>query len=475
LQSAVRQSTIGAVTKLPERKSELAAIRAFARRGGVLVVEGRAGVGKTTILDAACVIARRDGRLVLGARASDLEGAYAFGIVRQLFERRCTEATRSERTALFRGAAGAARALVMGEHTGRAEQDTSFAVVHGLYWLAVNLAALQPVLLAVDDLHWGDDGSLRCLAHLAAGLDGTGVSLVVTLRPDEARSRGRALLAVRDAANVTLRPALLSGEAVAAITLRTLGSAAADSNTCAAIYHATGGNPFYVLELLRALNRADRSGGAGAIEDAVSRGGLEGVALQLGARLRNLDLYSLRLAQAIAILGDGCELRHAAAISQTEMAQAIGLATELVRLDVLGEDQPPRFIHPIVQHALVQTLSRAEHDAAHRAAARVLHSERSPPGRIAPHVMRLSASGDPWVVERLREAASEALENGAPATAADLLERALAEPPTVEPRSASKCCVKRRGRICRLGGRSHANGSRKPWRSPKTACGQSPT
>jgi DNA-binding CsgD family transcriptional regulator len=157
--------------------------------------------------------------------------------------------------------------------------------------------------------------------------------------------------------------------------------------------------------------------------------GLDGVAQQLAARLRDLNPQSLRLAQAIAILGDGCELRHAAAISQIEMPQAIHLATELVRLDVLGEDRPPRFIHPIVQHAVIRTLSSAEHDATRRAAVGILHADRYAPERIAAHVMRLRAAGNAWVVERLREGARAALENGAPTTAADLLERALAEPP----------------------------------------------
>jgi DNA-binding CsgD family transcriptional regulator len=285
-------------------------------------------------------------------------------------------------------------------------------------------------LLAVDDAHWGDDASLRWLAYLVARLDGIDASLIVTLRPDEPRSQARALLAVRAAAGTTVRPALLSEQAVAAIARRTLGSRA-DGDLCASVHRATGGNPFYVLELLRALKRADHPGGARAIEDAVS---LDGLAVQLGARLRNLNPHSLRLARAIAILGDGCELRHAAVISQMEMAEAIPLAAELVRLDVLGADRPPRFIHPIVQHAVVQTLSSAEQDAVHRAAAVVLHAERSSPGLIAAHVMRLGVAGDAWVVDRLREGARAALENGAPAVAADLLERALAEPPPIEVR-----------------------------------------
>jgi ATP/maltotriose-dependent transcriptional regulator MalT len=321
----------------------------------------------------------------------------------------------------------------MRRDSGREEEDTSFAVVHGLYWLVLNLAMRRPILLALDDAHWGDDASLRWLAYLAARLDGIEASLVVSLRPHEPRSQGRPLLAVRAAATATLRPGLLSEEAVTAIARKMLGIAV-ESDLCASIHRATGGNPFYVLELVRGLKRADHPRRVRVIEDAVSRGELDGVALQLGARLRNLSTHALRLAQAIAILGDGCELRHAAAMSQTQIAHALSLATELVCLDVLGEDRPPRFIHPIVQHAVLQTLSSAEHDAAHRAAAGVLYAERLPPGRIAAHVKRLRAVGDPWAVERLCEGACAALENGAPAAAADLLERALAEPPPAEVR-----------------------------------------
>jgi DNA-binding CsgD family transcriptional regulator len=421
------------VIKLLERKSELAAIRAIVRRGGLMVVEGGSGLGKTALLDRACAAASRERRLVLQARGSDLERDFALGIVRQLFEKYCANATEDERTALFGGAARAVSALLLPEHSDRTEQDTSFAVLHGLYWLTVNLAARHPVLIAVDDAHWVDDASLRWLAYLAPRLQEPEIALIVTLRPDESRSQIRALLAVRAAASATVRLALLSQQGVMAIARRTLAKNAA-VDICAAIHRATGGNPFYVLELLRALERADQPSGARAIEDVINRGGLDGVALQLGARLRNLNPSLLGLAQAIAILGDDCELRHAAAIAQIEMAQAAYLTTELIRLDVLGKDRPPRFIHPIVRHAVAQTLSGAEQDAGHRAVARMLHTEHASPGRIAGHLLKLPAAGDAWIVDRLREAAREALENGAPVAAAELLERALAEPPPSEVR-----------------------------------------
>jgi ATP/maltotriose-dependent transcriptional regulator MalT len=203
------------------------------------------------------------------------------------------------------------------------------------------------------------------------------------------------------------------------------------SGSCrgALAHRATGGNPFYLREFLRALERAGESSRPHALEDAVGLGGVDGIALQLRARLQRLNPAALHLAQALAILGDGCDLRHAAAVAAVGMQQATYLATDLVGLEVLGADRPPRFIHPIVRHAVVQTLSRAEQDAAHRAAARVLHAEGAPPGQVAAHLRPLRGAGDAWVVERLRAAAGAAIDNGAPAAAADLLERALAEPP----------------------------------------------
>ena len=153
------------------------------------------------------------------------------------------------------------------------------------------------------------------------------------------------------------------------------------------------------------------------------------MALQLRARLQNLNPAALRLAQALAILGDGCDLRHAAAVADIAMDQAACLAAQLVRLEVLGEDRHPRFIHPIVRHAVMQTQSSAEQDVSHRAAARVLDAEHAPPGQIAAHLRPLRGAGDAWVVDRLREAARSAIDSGMPAAAAELLERALAEPP----------------------------------------------
>ena len=116
------------------------------------------------------------GRVVLRARGSELEADFAFGVVRQLFERRLVSADVSERDALLVGPAGAARALLLGELAEASAFDTSFAVLHGLYWLTANLADRWPLLIAIDDAHWADEPSLRWLAHLAPRLEGLPVA-----------------------------------------------------------------------------------------------------------------------------------------------------------------------------------------------------------------------------------------------------------------------------------------------------------
>jgi hypothetical protein len=131
------------VKLLVERERELAAVEALLeRRGGLLVVVGGAGIGKTSpLLDAACRRAQDLHYEILRARGSELEADFAFGVVRQLFERRLAGSDPEEREALFFGPAAAVRPLLPGQLADAPAEDTFFAVLHGLYWLAANLRA----------------------------------------------------------------------------------------------------------------------------------------------------------------------------------------------------------------------------------------------------------------------------------------------------------------------------------------------
>jgi DNA-binding CsgD family transcriptional regulator len=414
--------------ELLERERELAAVEELlGRRSGALAIEVGVGVGKTSLVQAACRRAQELGYEVLSARGSELEADFVFGVVRQLFERRLTDAGADERASLLVGPAAAAGRLLPGKSVEASAGDTSFAILHGLYWLAANLSAARPLLLAIDDAHWADEPSLRWLTYLARRLDGLNLMLLVALRPADPAFANATLLALRAEAPTILRPALLSENAVGTLVRATMGSRSSEK-MCEAVWTASGGNPLYVNELLRALNLNDHH--PAEIDPAeLLVGGHEGVGRRVIARVRRVDPAALRLAQALAVLGDGCELRLAAAMAGLQMTDATRQATVLVRVEVLVEDNPPRFIHPVVRDALEMSLGGDARDAAHRSAARLLHADRASAGQIAAHLAFVRPAGDEWVLARLDEAAEEAIENGAPKVAADLLNRALAEPP----------------------------------------------
>jgi DNA-binding CsgD family transcriptional regulator len=387
------------VKRLLERERELGAVEDLLDRGGVLMIEAGAGVGKTSLIHAASGRARDLGHEALAARGSELETGFAFGVVRQLFERRVTE----EPEELLAGPAAAARPVLTGAPAPTRAGDTTFAVMHGLYWLAANLAARGPLLIAVDDAHWADASSLRWLAYLASRVEGLPLALLVASRPMEPAATDAGLLELRRQARAVVRPALLSQAAVATVVRASVTDAG--DELCRSLWTSTGGNPLYLDELLR-----------GDVPIARVIAGLPAP-------------HGLGLAQALAILGDGCELRHAAAVAGISMDDAMRLAAGLVRAEVLAATGPPRFIHPVVRDAIDASLADDERDAAHRKAARLLHADGAPPGRVAVHLTAVRPAGDDWVLARLREAATASLEAGAPKAAADLLRRALAEPP----------------------------------------------
>ncbi len=123
---------------------------------------------------------------VCSARAGEMERDFPFGIVRQLFESHVLG--EGERSRLLSGAAAAA-APVFGLDGGRSGDEPpdegTFAMLHGLFWLTVNLCSERALLLAVDDLHWCDSASARFLGYLARRLDDLPVALVGSLRSSE--------------------------------------------------------------------------------------------------------------------------------------------------------------------------------------------------------------------------------------------------------------------------------------------------
>ena len=198
-------SGMGAVagTKPPllERDAELARLGALlgnaqAGSGSVVAVSGPAGIGKTELLTAVHRLAGDRGFRSLRARGRELEAGMAFSVVRQLLEQPVLSASAGERRRLLAGPARAG-AGALGLAAGDAPAS-EFAAVHGLYWLCVNLADRQPLLLTVDDLQWVDGPSLSWLAYLGPRAAESPVLMVLTVREDDPRGRANSAAAAAD-------------------------------------------------------------------------------------------------------------------------------------------------------------------------------------------------------------------------------------------------------------------------------------
>ena len=423
---------------LLERVNELAALdeslqRARAGHGALTLVEGPPGIGKTELLEAAVARARQLDMRVLSARGGELELSFPYAVVRQLFERTVTQADNVTRDRLMSGAAVHAQSVMDPQVASESDPVESAAVHHGLYWLTANLATDRPLLLVVDDLHWGDPGSLTWLVYLARRIEGIAVALVAGGRPAEPGADGAALEHLRRIEGaVHLRPAALSVEAVGRLARSILGDQVqqAFSQAC---HSATGGNAFYVTELLRAL-RDDRVPGSATSARAIEGLTPGAVVDATLARLGRLPSEQRAVAEAVALLEPRAELRWIAELTGLDVDAVAVAADELLRLGLLRSVASCRFAHPILRSAVESEISPARRGHLHLQAARALTAAAMPVDEVAAQLMQTPSIGEQWVVGTMKAAAQQASIRGAPAGAVAYLQRALAERPPAHER-----------------------------------------
>lgn len=394
------------------------------------MLEGAGGLGKTLLLAHATHRAQERGMTVLRARGGELERSFPFGVALQLYEPYLSAADPEERERVLAGAAAHAEPVLSGRvEPPEPSSPPEFPLLHGLHWIAANIAERQPLLLAVDDAHAADEASLRALLYTAQRIEDLPLAIVLTARPQPtSASSGDALSALAGHQLARrLELGVLSEQAIAAIVRAQLPDA--DDAFCAACTSATGGNPFYVRELLAELT----AGGIPPSAEQAERVGEAGpatVARATGARLERLSPNAAPLAHAVAVLGDGTQLAHAATLAGLEPADATTVADELADADILRPANDLGFVHPIVGQAVYLGIPAGERAQLHADAAQLLRRE-SPGGmeRAAAHLLHTLPGRAPWVLECLHVGAQRALAGGAPETAALYLLRALDESP----------------------------------------------
>lgn len=406
---------------------------ARAGEGRVIVVEAPAGRGKTALLSAA----KRDavGFRALTGRGGEFERAAGFGVVRDLYG----GAVATEQAApMLVGAARLARPLLDAESAAVSTLDAA-ALHHGLYWLTANLAMEHPLLLAVDDAQWADVASLRYFEYLAARLDAIACLLLVAWRAGEPGSDegfvGR-ILGVPQAIHLTPRPLSRAGPGA---LIRSRLSADVPDELVGRCHTASAGNPFLLHELVGAISR--RSGAGGEQESALDwlaepagRAASDSVPERLirivRGRLSRLPEPASSIAEALAVLGPGATLRHAAGVAQVSAQHAARGADALAAADLIRPQTRLEFVHPLVRRAIYDMQPPSRRAEAHERAAKLLAAERADSEVVAGQLLAAVARGDDTVVAALLAAADTALNRGAPAAAVTYLRRALDEPPS---------------------------------------------
>ena len=408
----------------------MALTQARAGVGQCISVEGPAGIGKTALLDLVKTMAYDGGFRVLDASGGELEIDLPFGVVRQLFGPVVID--RADWRSLFAGPASMARPVLSAADYPESLHSSGgsglFESLNGLFWLTSNLAESVPLLLAIDDAHWCDGASLRYLIYVQRRLEGLPLAMVVASRPGEPSGHPDLLdqLGIQGRAMV-LHPSGLSEPAVGVLLHAALFEVP-DPDFTAAAHAATGGNPFLVQELAIALiDRELRPTSQTAAQ--LSMIGPDGVQRSILRRLSALGPGATALARAAAVLGHGCELRHAARLSGLDTGRATELVNSLVRVQILRDEPQLGFVHPLVRAAVYADMTAASRAQAHGEAAVILSSEGADMDAVAAHLLESPALGNADVVDLLRGAARRAASHGAMDVASSYLRRALAEPP----------------------------------------------
>lgn len=398
--------------QLVGREEELQALELFLasarRESRALVIEGEAGVGKTSLWEAAIHEAADGGARCLSARPAEAEASFAYAALGDLL--------RAERDALAalppRQRRALEVALLLGDDEGEAPDAQSVGL--GVLGVVERLAADGPLVLAVDDVQWLDTPSAAVLSFAARRVGEVPVALLLSWRTagGEAVPLDLDRAAIGDGLErLAVRP--LSLGAIQKLVQDRLGFLP-PRPALRRLHDLSGGNPFFALELARALRDGTLS---------LEPGERLPVALDelAGARVRALSEGARR------------SLAAAAAVAQPTLAlvDAVtggdrGALDEAERADVISvRDGRIRFGHPLLASSAYAAVDPPERRRIHSAAANHVRDSEERARHLA-----LAATGpDGSVAAALEEAAAHAESRGAPQAAAELYERAAALTP----------------------------------------------
>jgi DNA-binding CsgD family transcriptional regulator len=427
-QPTSKATTLSLVGRVAEQRALRERLRAALEgRGGLVLIGGEAGIGKTTLVDWLAAEACAEGVQVLTGHCYDLTPAPPYGPWHEAF---ATSAGTSQPHPLPDGAQP-------GEIASQAALFTQMRAY------LERLATGRPILIILEDLHWADPASLDLLRDLARVLDRIGVLLLATYRVDElTRQHPLALLLphlVREARSERIDPARFSAEDIQALLCERYPLSLTDEARLVHYLSArSGGNPFFLDELLRMLEGSrllQLEGERWRVGDLGQAAVPPLVRQIIEQRLLQLQLETQRLLEVAAIIGQEVAL-HLWQAAGDATDDRLALAAEeaiAARLLIEAPGGPSvRFSHALVQETLVARQPLLRRRATHRRVAELLTVRPQPPvSLVASH---FASADDPRAITWLARAGAQALALYAARDAVAALTRAhelasrLAEP-----------------------------------------------
>jgi DNA-binding NarL/FixJ family response regulator len=383
--------------------------------GGVLVIEGPPGIGKSRLLTEVMALADKGGVRTLFGEAFEYQQTVPF-------------------FALFMATLGAdppvgdAKAL---RRLGGSE-DLRYWVVHDLADAIRAAAAETPLAIVLDDIHWADNGTLLALRSLAGARPDVAVLWVLTARSGAGGPAVQETLSVLESADAAVvRVAAMSPVAVADM-VHDVVRANADESLLKLAAKAHG-NPFLVRELVGGLGEEGRLDVSGGRAVATGHGLPRRLSANMEQRLDHLSDGAGEVVRVAAVLPDRFSAGLLAAMLERQPSSLMSAVEEAVRADLLVEDgEQLRFRHDLLREATRQSLPQSLRRTIERQSASVMLRMGAAPAEVATQLARSAKPGDKEAIDALRQAAQSVSHSDASA-AADLSKRALELLPADDP------------------------------------------
>jgi DNA-binding CsgD family transcriptional regulator len=376
-------------------------------RGGVLVVEGPPGIGKSRLLTELMAQADKGGVRTLFGEAFEYQQTVPFF---SLF----MATLRADPSV---GDADALRRL-------GGSEDLRYWVVHDLADAIHAAAAETPLAIVLEDIHWADNGTLLALRSLATARPDVAVLWVLTARTGAGGPAVQETLSVLQHADAAfVRVAAMSPRAVAEMVQDVVRANADESLlNLAAKAH---GNPFLVRELVGGLGEEGRLNVSGGRAVATGHALPRRLGTSMQQRLDHLSNGAGDVVRVAAVLPDRFSAGLLAAMLERQPSSLMSAVDEAVRADLLVEDgEQLRFRHDLLREATRQSLPQSLRRAMERQSASIMLSMGAAPAEVATQLVRSAEPGDREAINALRQAAQSVGHSDAGA-AADLSKRAL--------------------------------------------------